>query len=258
MEGVRLRRRPTLAAATDAPGRPDVVLILQRYPGEHRAADLERLRSRLPLARFASLLGSWCEGEVRSGQPLPGVLRFYWHQWLSSGDEHIRLFREERNRAWSLPPTASDEDLILAEFEQVASTRDRHAKNPEAKQDAPVLLAISRDYAVFEWLRAAARLWGMTAQRRRAGEELVPIPAQTAAVVIDLECDGKPRLPRLGLRRTKTGGTTRPPIVLLAGYPRLREVKHYLRTGATAVLSKPCSLRDLERIVVAQLQDDAA
>lgn len=255
--GVRLRRRPSLAAAADGRGEHDLVVILQRYPGEHRPGDLERLRRRLPLARFAVVLGSWCEGEVRSGQPLPGVLRFYWHQWLSAAEEQLRLFREGRNRAWNLPPTAADEDLVLAESEAVPAARGRHAVGRDSKTDAPVLLVISQDYAVFEWLRGAAELWEMNPRWSRDGAGLRSLPAGTAAVVIDLERDGLPRPRCLGLRQADVSGRARVPIVCLMGFPRLHERERLLRAGATAVLSKPCSLGDLERIVVPRFRDDA-
>ena len=256
--GVRLRCRPSLAAAADGRGEHDLVLILQRYPGEHRPGDLERLRCRLPLARFAVVLGSWCEGEGRSGQPLPGVLRFYWHQWLSAAEEQLRLFREGRNRAWNLPPTAADEDLVLAESEAAAAARGRQAEGRDSKTDAPILLVISRDYAVFEWLRGAAELWKMKPRWSRDGEGLRSLPAETAAVVIDVERDERPRPRRIGLRQAGGSGRATVPVVFLIGFPRLHERERLLRAGATAVLSKPCSLGDLERVIVPRLRDDAA
>ena len=59
-----------------------------------------------------ALLGSWCEGEPRSGRPLPGVVRVYWHEAA------VRFRRElprwcEADSAWSLPATASDEERLL-------------------------------------------------------------------------------------------------------------------------------------------------
>ncbi|NMC20668.1 MAG: hypothetical protein GYA33_09645 [Thermogutta sp.] len=257
-DGVRLRRRASIVAAADAPSEHDLVLILQRYPGEHRAGDLDRLRRRLPLARYVVILGSWCEGEVRSGEPLPGVLRYYWHQWLSSAEEQLRLLRAGKNRAWSLPPTATDEDLVLAEVQTVTAARGRQAEKPDAGKDAPLLLVVSRDYAVFEWLRAAAGLWGITVRWHRCGAGLQPLPARTAGVVIDVERDGELPPRHLGRFQPENGGEAPPPIVLLMGFPRWHDVNRYLRAGATAVLSKPCALRDLERILVPQLRDDAA
>lgn len=258
MRGVRIRRRPSLAAAADAPDEHDLVIILQRYPGEHQAKDLERLRNSQPLARFVVILGSWCEGEGRSGEPLPGTLRYYWHQWMSSAQEQLRLLRAGRNRAWSLPPTATDEDLVLAEANTVTATKGPRAESPVAERIAPLLLVMSRDYSVFESLQSAARLWGITAEWRRLNAGLQPLPDGTAAVVIDVERDGELPPRRLGRFQAKAGGKAPVPIALLMGFPRSHDVQRYLRAGATAVLSKPYALRDLERILLPQLYDDAA
>ena len=59
----------------------DVIVVAQAYPGQFSGEALDRLARLAPLARVVVLLGSWCEGEVRSGRPWPGAIRVYWHQW---------------------------------------------------------------------------------------------------------------------------------------------------------------------------------
>ena len=92
---------------------PHGIVLAQSYPGQFLAEGIERLRAAAPLARLITLLGSWCEGEPRSGRPLPGAVRVYWH-------EGAVRFRRELPRwfcpdsAWSLPVTASDEERLLA------------------------------------------------------------------------------------------------------------------------------------------------
>ena len=69
-----------------------------------------------PLARIVGLLGSWCEGEVRSGRPWPGAMRIYWHQW--PGRWHAELDRlRGACPIWGLPLTAGDEDRVPAMFD---------------------------------------------------------------------------------------------------------------------------------------------
>ena len=60
--------------------RPELIVIAQSYPGEFTAAQVDRLRRHAPLARVVALLGSWCEGELRTGRPWPGAIRLYRHQ----------------------------------------------------------------------------------------------------------------------------------------------------------------------------------
>ena len=68
----------------------DVIVVAQARPGEFSHAGIERLRQSAPLARVVALLGSWCEGEVRSGKPWPAAVRTYWHQWPARADRELR------------------------------------------------------------------------------------------------------------------------------------------------------------------------
>ena len=93
---------------------PHGVVLAQAYPGQYSAAaGRAPLVAAIPLARWLALLGSWCEGEPRSGHPLPGVVRVYWH-------EAAVRFRRELPRwfapdsAWTLPVTANEEERLLA------------------------------------------------------------------------------------------------------------------------------------------------
>ena len=93
------------------------IVLAQAYPGQFSAVAIDRLRSLAPLARLIAILGSWCEGEPRSGHPLPGVIRMYWHQaavrirW-----EFPRCFEAESS-VWGLPATATDEERLLASID---------------------------------------------------------------------------------------------------------------------------------------------
>ena len=84
---------------------PDLILLVASRPGRFSAAEVESLHRRAPLARLIALLGSWCEGEVRSGHPWPGVTRIYAHQWQA------RLPRELET--WQ-PRTATEIDRLMS------------------------------------------------------------------------------------------------------------------------------------------------
>jgi hypothetical protein len=59
---------------------PELVVGLQNRPGQWREEELDGASRLWPLAVTVALLGSWCEGEPRTGRPLPGVARVPWHQ----------------------------------------------------------------------------------------------------------------------------------------------------------------------------------
>jgi hypothetical protein len=101
------------AALAEGSLAPHGIVLAQSYPGQFSPAGVERLRAAAPLARLIALAGNWCEGEPRSGRPLPGVVRIYWHEAA------VRFRRElprwfEADSAWSLAATASDEERLLA------------------------------------------------------------------------------------------------------------------------------------------------
>ncbi len=54
---------------------PHAVVLAQARPGQFTDSAIDRLRGLAPLARWIAILGSWCEGESRSGHPLPGMTR---------------------------------------------------------------------------------------------------------------------------------------------------------------------------------------
>lgn len=88
----------------------DWVVMAAPRRGMFSHEQVEELQAQMPLARFVALLGTWCEGEVRSGRPWPGVLRLYWHEfvaWMES--ERVGGYR-----GLALPHTTSPTDRSLA------------------------------------------------------------------------------------------------------------------------------------------------
>jgi hypothetical protein len=59
----------------------ELVVIAQSRPGAISEPFVRSLRKAAPLAGLVGLMGSWCEGETRTGKPWPDVLRLYWHEF---------------------------------------------------------------------------------------------------------------------------------------------------------------------------------
>ena len=74
----------------------------------------------VPLANTIALVGSWCEGETRSGAPAHGWRRVYWHQFSRCAAEGIdRLVNgrgkgEEASLPLRLPKTITENERALA------------------------------------------------------------------------------------------------------------------------------------------------
>ena len=103
-----------IAALADDLPTPHGIVLAQAYPDQFSAAAIDRLRSLAPLARLIAILGSWCEGEPRSGHPLPGVIRIYWHQAAVRIRREFPRWFQPQGSAWRLPVTATDEERLLA------------------------------------------------------------------------------------------------------------------------------------------------
>ncbi len=67
--------RELIGAQTDVP--PSLIVIAQSMRGQFRESIVGDLQNAFPNTRLLLLVGSWCEGETRSGLPLPDVERVY-------------------------------------------------------------------------------------------------------------------------------------------------------------------------------------
>jgi len=73
-----LRAEAKLATASR---QPELIVVAQDWPGAIDQQQVEQLRRVAPLAGIVAIVGSWCEGELRTGRPLAGVTRLYWYEF---------------------------------------------------------------------------------------------------------------------------------------------------------------------------------
>jgi hypothetical protein len=59
----------------------ELIVLAQSRPGAIGSDVVRQLRREVPLAGVVGLLGSWCEGETRTGRPWPDVTRLYWYEF---------------------------------------------------------------------------------------------------------------------------------------------------------------------------------
>jgi DNA-binding NarL/FixJ family response regulator len=218
------------AAAELADGQwaPDVIVIAQAYPGQFSQAAVDGLRRRAPLARVVALLGSWCEGEMRTGRPWPGVIRLYGHQGLARCQRQLRQLVEGRLSAWDLPVTATEEDRLLA----AAST-------PWPQRQGLVAIA-TRRAEMEAWLAAACRACGYATVWLRPQD--VARVEGAAAAIFDAAGSGQHELDEV---RRLAAALAPAPLVVLADFPRVEDVDRLLAAGAATVLAKPLDVDDL-------------
>jgi CheY-like chemotaxis protein len=219
---------PACAALAHGELTPDVIVIAQAYPGQFAAEAVDRLRRLAPLARVLALLGSWCEGEMRSGEPWPAAIRVYWHQWSARAGQEIARLRDGACSSWSLPVTAGEEERML-----------QLADQPLRRREGRIAICTAQ-FEMQDWLASACARQGYTTAWLRP-HRVVPVEGATAAIFDAHECRGE-ELTSL----EQLAATLAPiPIVALLDFPRVEDRQRALAAGAAAVLSKPVWIEDL-------------
>lgn len=207
---------------------PDVMVFAQSHPGQLSERDIELFHAASPLSRLVALLGSWCEGETRSGRPWPGLHRVFWHQWaprmslelLDTGDSDYCLLQMPRT------VTASEQYERLAE---TASPRRRG------------LIAIhTRTIRMYEALSDAcgqaglATVWFPPAR-----------PAHSSGAAAAIWDGVSSHQQEVGLFEEVVKQHRPAPVLALLDFVRREDIERMLALGASRVLAKPFLLNDL-------------
>jgi len=202
------------------------VVFAQSRPGVIAWRDIERVSRVAPLAHLVALLGSWCEGETRSGKPWPGVVRCYWHQWPARCGTELRP--NIAPTSWQLPRTSSDWE------------RTNHALRQPVAGGSGMVAIHSRTALSFQALAQACRLAGFAAARLTPSQTWA---VQGAAAVL---WDGPIDRAQDHTELQELAQRVRPvPLIALLAFPRFHQVERARQGGVAAVISCPFLLTDL-------------
>jgi len=218
------RLEPALDACQAASDFPDLIVLAQARPGEFDSATLHRLRRWAPLARVIDILGSWCAGESRSGTPLAGVVRLYWHEAPAYLKREFQRQQGGNCPDWGLPVTAT-------EFDRVSRV------NSELHVGVLRTVAIhSTSCELATWLASACRAWGYATTWIQPGA--MPVLQGSAAVIWDAW-----RLDDAELAELQAWANV--PRIVLLDFPHGEDRQRAIRAGAQEILAKPLRLDDL-------------
>ena len=228
---------------------PAAIVVAQSFPGQFSHESIERLQRAAPLTRILGLLGSWCEGEPRTGRPWPASARLYWHQWPARAPRLFRRMNAGKVCSFSLPATATEEERLLADLEPTfampagggACLGQTAAPGQLGSLPAHKGLAVVRCrwFAVWEMIAEACRHRGLSAVWRR--DDSTRLEGAAAAI---FDCDRLDANEFGALRRM--ADSLRPaPVIALASFPRVEDQHRALAAGAAAVVSKPFAWDDL-------------
>lgn len=232
-----------------AGGSPRWIVAAQSRPGQFYAPELEALFALSPLSRMVVLLGSWCEGETRSGTPYPGIERVYFHSWRPWFD---RQWQGTYQSALLLSRTATPNDYGLA----------------DSRSSLPILSAnigiSSRNADTVDALKDAFR--GTGASLTWLSD--YPIVLEPSDLDLAIAHDVEPRYGRMQAISHIESLYPNLPIVALVDFPRWDELES-LRERVEGFISQPYRigdligtvsqiLSDLGKLRVEQPADDAA
>jgi hypothetical protein len=124
---------------------PDLIVLIQSWPGQWSAAALEGLHRAWPLARLIVWLGSWCEGETRTGRPNPGVWRIFWYDFARRLIPYFQWSGEGSSSSWHLPRLATDLDRLVCELAGRIERADAPGARSPSWQGLVVIAARSRE-----------------------------------------------------------------------------------------------------------------
>lgn len=234
-----------LADLEEAEIAPELIVVAAAWPGEFTAAEIERLRQAAPLARLLALVGSWSEGETRSGQPWSGVPRIYAHQFVARFGVELERLARGAAPTWSLPVTATEDERLLEGI--------RHSTEKCLTPLQQKIAVVAHDFQTAESLADALRSRGRQAFRWRQAIEDAALTDEPPDVIL---CDAPTEADTFRALGQITAHAPGVPIVALMDFPRAEDRAAALKAGASAVISKPFLLEDLfwqiERLRVAQ------
>jgi len=218
---------------------PELIVIGQSHPGQFSQVAIDRLHQLVPLARLVTVLGSWCESETRTGDPWPGVLRVYWHQFSTRLDR--RFLRGETGGQWNLPRTSTDAEWLLTESSP---------KRNLAQRRLVVIRAcnLSGYQALADALNAEgyATIWA-------AAEHHPYVSGQSAGIWDSARLDSN----EIKELKQFTQRLRPAPVIALTNFPRQLDCRRLLSAGAATVLGKPLSVSDLLNLLAGSIGDSS-
>lgn len=230
-----LRDDACLLAATDMP--PELVVVAQSRPGSVDASVADGVRRSSPLAGIVVLAGSWCEGEMRTGKPWPGVERLYWYQFPSWWNRQLALRAAGRCPDWAHPAESqlriSDCGLrVVSRFERRIG-EERNVGLVEISTRCREAADVIGDVLC----RAGyATIWKSSGRSPTIRGAVAGI--WDGGQLSDREAT---ELSRFCSRHSVDDA----PVVSLLDFPRRDRIDQALELGATAVLGKPWRTEDL-------------
>lgn len=220
-----------------AEGNFQLIVLAQSRRDQISQATVDMLRTLVPDVPIVVMLGSWCEGQNRSGNPLVGVNLVPWHQWKSGFERFCTQIVEGMSPDWCQPLTSSRADRV----------RD-YTPDPVLRELllGKKILISTEDRATFETISDMLRVYDCISLWAEAdsGSSELELPD---AICIDGNGVSEEFEQRIGGFVEMFGEL---PAVALLNFPRQQDFATLSTMGVQEVVSKPyCHIDMLHSLV---------
>ncbi len=217
-----------LQRLTDSPEAhaADLLVLCQSNRNTLSKTDSDFLIEKFPQSAKLLLLGSYCEGELRSGSnSLKDWYRRYWYQWREFAASFAADWRVDRQHLAQLPTTATDSDRLA-----IVSDEPRVARSSDL-----IVGANCRWNSDWELIKDFCDTQGIPVSRDLESESI------GVSVIVEDSLDETLE------RSIEKEVALRPDrkVVLLLNFPRLNDWERANRIGVFRIISKPFLNRDL-------------
>jgi hypothetical protein len=198
---------------------PDILIVLQAWPDQFLAGEVEELISLCPLARLLCCFGPWCDSDGRTRSIWPLGARVPAAGFPSRFEHEVALLTDCRGAGPPLPLTASRTEIFEFDFARPVAQRALAA-------DGVTILSPDRYFR--EMLSSGLKGAGMR-------EIESQVTGQSCAIVFDADPWSTDRAAALA---TICTAHPQSPLVACVGFPRPHIEAELRRTGADRVWFK--------------------
>ncbi len=222
---------PSVSMAIGGGDTFDLVAIAQSRQGQFDQSLIDAVKAFAGTTPVVMMLGSWCEGELRSDQPAEGVTRVFWHQWKGRFSTFMSHLSDHGVTQWHGPETKTDADRIAAASVLNSQTSPEH-----------YCIGVSAwNVEAYDSLSAAIQSFGWKT-RWVERTNLPGLEGAINAICVDGNSLDDNLERRISWLKEQVLDV---PMVLSLNFPRQSEVSKLRNMGVSQVVSKPFELNDL-------------
>ena len=223
------------------------IVIAEAFAGQFRARCLAALRRRFPTAPVVVVVGSFSEGERRSGEPLAAALRIPWAQAGTILDRELSRLRSGACPSWGFGETLTDDERAVL---RTTPLRRASTNSSQPNLTAGTTLHISADdSATAKWLAELAGTWGaaVVPESVSAAPGAMASPSAILWAAPSHDLTAQCRLHSLSRQFPGT------PILALASFPRPHLLDVWRRFGVAEYCALPVDCDDLLQKLIAMI-----